>query len=67
MQFWDRQAKSRLGQLFEFSNSDGFEKRQPIFKQMEADFGDVETKLTANRRVVLDEHNATDPNDSYEW
>jgi len=33
---------------------------------MEADFGDVEMKLTANRQIVLDEHNAIDPNDSYE-
>jgi|TARA_Y200000002_G_C22114594_1_gene428195 hypothetical protein len=55
-----------LGQLFECLNPDAYKKRQPIFKSKEGDFGDVEMKLTANRRVVLDEHNAMDRNNSYE-
>ena len=35
-------------------------KCQPIFKQMEADFGDIEMQLTAYRGVVLEEHIAKD-------
>ena len=42
------------------------QKRQPILKSIEGDFGDVEMKLTANRRVILHEHNAMDRNNSYE-
>ncbi len=67
MQFWDKQAKSQLGQLFECLNPDAYKKRQPILKSIEGDFGDVEMKLTANRRVILHEHNAMDRNNSYEW
>tara|TARA_B100002019_G_C20773403_1_gene358668 strand:- start:312 stop:491 length:180 start_codon:yes stop_codon:yes gene_type:complete len=42
-----------LGQLFECLNPDAYKKRQPIFKSIEGDFGDVEMKLTANRRVCF--------------
>ena len=67
MRIWNKQGKLQLGWLFEYSDPEAYKKCQPIFKQMEADFGDVEMKLTANRQIVLDEHNAIDPNDSYEW
>jgi hypothetical protein len=46
-----------LGWLFEYSDPDAYKKKcQPIFKQMEADFGDIEMQLTAYRGVVLEEH-----------
>jgi len=49
-----------LGRLFEYSDPDAYKKCQPIFKQMEADFGDIEMQLTAYRGVVLEEHIAKD-------
>ena len=42
MQIWNKQGKSQLGWLFEYSDPDAYKKCQPIFKQMEADFGDIE-------------------------
>ena len=54
MQIWNKQGKSQLGWLFEYSDPDAYKKCQPIFKQMEADFGDIEMKLTAYRGVVLE-------------
>ena len=60
MQIWNKQGKSQLGWLFEYSDPEAYKKCQPIFKQMEADFGDVEMQLTAYRGVVLEEHIAKD-------
>ena len=45
-----------VGWLFEYSDPDAYKKCQPIFKQMEADFGDIEMQLTAYRGVVFEEH-----------
>ena len=59
-QVWNKQGKSQLGWLFEYSDPDAYKKCQPIFKQMEADFGDIEMQLTAYRGVVLEEHIAKD-------
>ena len=55
-QIWNKQGKSQLGWLFEYSDPEAYKKCQPIFKQMEADFGDIEMQLTAYRGVVLEEH-----------
>ena len=56
MQIWNKQGKSQLGWLFEYSDPDAYKKCQPIFKQIEADFGDIEMQLTAYRGVVFEEH-----------
>ena len=56
MQIWNKQGKSQLGWLFEYSDPEAYKKRQPIFKQTEADFGDIEMQLTAYLGVVLEEH-----------
>ena len=56
MQIWNKQGKAQLAWLFEYEDPDAYKRCQPIFKQMEADFGDIEMQLTAYRGVVLEEH-----------
>ena len=45
MQIWNKQGKSQLGWLFEYSDPDAYKKWQPIFKHKEADFGDIDRQL----------------------
>lgn len=56
MQIWNKQGKAQLAWLFEYEDPDAYKRCQPIFKQMEADFGDIEMQLTAYRGVVFEEH-----------
>ena len=56
MQIWNRQGKAQLGFLFEYEDPDAFKRCQPVFKKIEADFGDIELHLTAFRGVLLEEH-----------
>ena len=56
MQIWNKQGKAQLGWLFEYSDPDAFKRCQPIFKQIESDFSDIEFQLSAYRGVVLEEY-----------
>ena len=56
MQIWNKQGKAQLAWLFEYEDPDAYKRCQPIFKQMEADFSDIEMQLTSYRGVVLEEH-----------
>ena len=50
-----RTSQSRVREAYATRPDDAQKRCQSIFKQMEADFGDIEMQLTANRGVVLEE------------
>ena len=56
MQIWNKHGKAQLGWLFEYEDPEAYKRCQPLFKEMETEFGDIEMQLTAYRGVVLEEH-----------
>ena len=56
MQIWNKQGKTQMGWLFEYSDPEAYKRCQPIFKDIENDMGDLELQLTAYRGVVVEDH-----------
>ena len=56
MQIWNKQGKTQMGWLFEYSDPEAHKRCQPIFKDIETDMGDLELQLTAYRGVVVEDH-----------
>jgi hypothetical protein len=56
MKIWNKHGKTQMGWLFEYSDPEAYKRCQSIFKEIEADMGDLELQLTAYRGVVIEDY-----------